>query len=160
MSNSTDSPDLKRTTKKPNAIDHVKTGFSATQKILTLIGTVLSVIVACITISNATSKKSDTPKSSTAVTTVIKEKDVSKPAKSVTNTAKSVTNTDTSTPASSSHISHSTYESKDSSVSSSYSESSSQPSSSVVESSSSESIPSSSVEQSQPESTVTDSSSN
>lgn len=150
MSNSTDSPDLKRTTKKPNAIDHVKTGFSATQKILTLIGTVLSVIVACITISNATSKKSDTPKSSTAVTTVIKEKDVSKPA----------TNTDTSTPTSSSHVSHSTYESKDSSVSSSYSESSSQPSSSVVESSSSESIPSSSVEQSQPESTVTDSSSN
>lgn len=150
MSNSTDSPDLKRTTKKPNAIDHVKTGFSATQKILTLIGTVLSVIVACITISNATSKKSDTPKSSTAVTTVIKEKEVPKPA----------TNTDTSTPASSSHISHSTYESKDSSVSSSYSESSSQPSSSVVESSSSESIPSSSVEQSQPESTVTDSSSN
>lgn len=147
-----DSPDLKRTTKKPNAIDHVKTGFSATQKILTLIGTVLSVIVACITISNATSKKSDTPKSSTAVTTVIKEKDVSKP-------AKPATNTDTSTPASSSHVSHSTYEPKDSS-SSSYSESSSQPSSSVVESSSSESIPSSSVEQSQPESTVTDSSSN
>lgn len=153
MSNSTDSPDLKRTTKKPNAIDHVKTGFSATQKILTLIGTVLSVIVACITISNATSKKSDTPKSSTAVTTIIKEKDVSKP-------AKPAKNTDTSTPTSSSHISHSTYESKDSSVSSSYSESSSQPSSSVVESSSSESIPSSSVEQSQPESTVTDSSSN
>lgn len=151
MSNSTDSPDLKRTDKTPNAIDHVKTGFSATQKILTLIGTILSVIVACITISNATSKKSDTPKSSTAVTTVIKEKEVPKPE----------TNTETkvSTPASS-HDSHSTDTPKESSTASSYSEPSSQQSSSFVESSSSETLPSSSVEASQPESSVTESASN
>ena len=56
---------------------HIKTGFSALQKTVALIGSILSIIVASITISNALkgSNSKTTDKSTTTTTVIIKESD-------------------------------------------------------------------------------------
>ena len=56
---------------------HIKTGFSALQKTVALVGSILSIIVASITINNAMngSKTKASSDTSTTKTVVIKEKD-------------------------------------------------------------------------------------
>ena len=55
---------------------HIKTGFSALQKTVALIGSILSIIVASITISNALkgSNSKTTDKSTTTTTVIIKKR--------------------------------------------------------------------------------------
>lgn len=54
---------------------HIKTGFSALQKTIALVGSVLSIIVASITITNAINNHKDSSKtdSSTSKTVIIRE---------------------------------------------------------------------------------------
>ena len=54
----------------PKVTEHVSKGFTAFQKVLTAVGTILSIIVASITIMNFTSsnKDKDTSASSSAAT--------------------------------------------------------------------------------------------
>ncbi|MGO1518916.1 MAG: DUF6556 family protein, partial [Streptococcus thermophilus] len=56
----------------PKVTKHVTKGFTVFQKVLTVIGTILSIIVASITIMNFTSsKKKDTSDSSSNQSTVV-----------------------------------------------------------------------------------------
>ena len=56
----------------PNVTEHVTKGFTAFQKVLTAVGTILSIIVASITIMNFTaSKNKDTSDSSANQSTVV-----------------------------------------------------------------------------------------
>ena len=56
----------------PNVTEHVTKGFTAFQKVLTAVGTILSIIVASITIMNFTSSKNkDTSDSSSNQSTVV-----------------------------------------------------------------------------------------
>ena len=58
------------TTDAPRVVDHAKKGFTALQKVIALISTCLSVIVASITISNNLNKDKEaaTPSTETRVT--------------------------------------------------------------------------------------------
>lgn len=59
--------------KKVEPTKHIKTGFSALQKTIALIGSILSIIVASLTINNALNKQNKTEASETKTTTVIRE---------------------------------------------------------------------------------------
>ena len=74
-----------KSSKKPTK-QHIKTGLSAFQKTIATVASILSIIIASITIMNLTGHKDEKSKtdtsSSTATTTIIKEieKETSSPA--------------------------------------------------------------------------------
>ena len=60
---------------QPSATEHVKTGFTALQKTVALIGSILSIVVASLTINNAlnNSKDKDKADNDTPKTTIIQK---------------------------------------------------------------------------------------
>ena len=65
--------ETKKEEKSATPTKHIKTGFSALQKTVALVGSILSIIVASITINNAlnSSSSSKTKHKSTTTTTVV-----------------------------------------------------------------------------------------